>query len=166
MNSFLLFATVCKIFVNTFWVLSFPHFTLKLIVFSSVYVYKNLKKEQKILSSEAGDGASVFSFFFSVFFLALDIRGHAGVATSGCVGSSLQRWILRRRVGTDRGPTGHVLADKGTVLGELATFINTNKNSSVRTGSGGTDGRFVAALLLWFRRFFLLFSGQQTHIAH
>lgn len=85
--------------------------------------------------------------FFSVF-LALDIRGHAGVATSGCVGSSLQRWILRRRVGTDRGPTGHVLADKGTILGELATFINKHKNSSVRTGSGGTDGRFVAALLL------------------
>lgn len=92
----------------------------------------------------------------------LDVCSHAGVATPSRVGSSLQRWILWRRVGTDRGPTGHVLADKGTVLGELATFINTNKNSSVRTGSGWTDGRFCRCFATDFLRSFI---GQQTHIA-
>lgn len=57
-----------------------------------------------------------------IFFL-LDVRGHAGVGAAAAT-ASLQGRILRRRVGTDRGPTGHVLADKRTVLGELATFLN------------------------------------------
>lgn len=53
--------------------------------------------------------------FLCVQFVLLDVRGHASVG-------ALQGRILRRRVGTDRWPTGHVLADERTVLGELATF--------------------------------------------
>lgn len=78
----------------------------------------------------------------------LDVCSHAGVATPSRVGSSLQRWILRRRVGTDRGPTGHVLADKGTVLGELATFINTNKKQ-LGAHRFRLDGRTVLSLLCY-----------------
>lgn len=88
----------------------------------------------------------------SLVIFPLDVRGHAGVATPGCVSSSLQRWILWRRVGTDRGPTGYVLADKGTVLGELATFINTNKKTArcAHVQAGRTDGIVAALLLIFF----------------
>lgn len=84
----------------------------------------------------------------SLVIFPLDVRGHTGVATPGCVSSSLQRWILWRRVGTDRGPTGHVLADKGTVLGELATFINTNKKQ-LGAHTFRLDGRTVLSLLCY-----------------
>lgn len=84
----------------------------------------------------------------SLVIFPLDVRGHAGVSTPGGVGSSLQRWILWRRVGTDRGPTGHVLADKGTVLGELATFINTNKKQ-LGAHTFRLDGRTVLSLLCY-----------------
>lgn len=47
---------------------------------------------------------------------ALDVRCHASIRT-------LQRWVLRSRLRTDRWLSGHVLPNEGAIFRELSTYF-------------------------------------------